>query len=383
MQQAMVSCGDMQAGSAEPHPFEESWYRQTYPDVDAAVRAGVFTSGQDHYLRHGRGEGRFGSRGAQEDQREGRGLDSLTDEQRRERVGAVWSVNPEQAPGWYWMAHPMVRTRLNRLASGDPAVDVYGHLANLLRRRGVALPVGRAVSLGCGFGGLERDLAARGIIAEIDAYDIAPGAIAEASRLAAEAGLTGLRYHVADLEHEPIEAGAVDVVFAHSSVHHVERLEALFASVSTMLKPGGLFHLYEFVGPTRFQWTDAQMDGINHFVERLPPRLRALPSGLPRPLQARPTIAAMIAADPSEAIRSAEIITVLGRYFDILEVRELGGALLHLGLADIAQNFDADLPDDRAVLEDFFAAEDAAMRSGAVGSDFAAITVAKRDDAVP
>ena len=47
----------------------------------------------------------------------------------------------------------------------------------------------------------------------------------------------------------------------------------------------------------------------------------------------------MIAADPSEAVRSAEIVPLLSQYFDILEVRELGGALPHLGLADIAQNF--------------------------------------------
>ena len=368
------------AGSSDP--FDEGWYRQAYPDVDAAVRQGVFASGHQHYLDFGRDEGRFGYPGAEEDLRLGRGIYTLTDAQRRERVSAVWSVDVEQAPGWYWMAHPMVRSRLNLLASGDPSKDVYGHFADLLQQRGVAIPIPSAVSLGCGFGGLERDLASRGLIREIDAYDIAPGAIAEAQRLAQEGGFSGLRYHVADLEHEPIAAGAVDVVFAHSSVHHVERLEELFTSISAMLKPGGLFHLNEFVGPTRFQWTDAQIDGVNRFIEGLPPRLRALPSGQPRPLQARPTVAAMIAADPSEAIRSADIIGLLDRYFEVVEVRPLGGTFLHLGLADIAQNFDADSPDDRTRLEAFFAEEDAAMREGRIGSDFAAITVAKRHDPV-
>ena len=359
--------------------FDERWYRETYADVDQAVRLGVYASGHNHYARYGRAEGRFPCAAAEEDHRFGRGVYALTDAERQKRVSAVWSADAEQTPGWYWMAHPMVRTRLNVLASGDPATDAYGHFANLLRHRGVSLPIGRAVSLGCGFGGLERDLAARGIIAEIDAYDIAPGAIAEARRLAEEGGFTGLRYHVADLEHEPIEAGAVDVVFAHSSVHHVERLEALFASVNAMLKPGGMFHLYEYVGPTRFQWTDAQIDGINRFLERLPPRLRMLPSGHPRPLQTRPTIGTMIAVDPSEAIRSSDIIPLLGEYFDVLETRMLGGTLLHLGLADIAQNFDPDSPDDRAVLESFFAEEDAGLRDGTIASDFAVITVAKRD----
>ena len=374
----MVSVDDKQVESGAADPFDEIWYLQTYPDVEAGIQAGLFDSGWQHYDWHGRDEGRFPSAASEEDYQLGRGRYALTDAQRKERVSATWSVDTEQTPGWYWMAHPMVRTRLNMLASGDPATDAYGHFAALLRQRGITLPIGRAVSLGCGFGGLERDLAGRGIICEIDAYDIAPGAIAEARRLAEAAGLPGLRYHVADLEHEPIEAGAVDVVFAHSSVHHVDRLEALFTSVSAMLKPGGLFHLHEFVGPTRFQWTEAQLAGINRFLQRLPPRLRALPSGEPRPLQVRPTIANMLAVDPSEAIRSADIIPLLSDYFDIVEIRRLGGALLHLGLADIAQNFDPDVAEERAVLEAFFAEEDADMRSGLIGSDYAVITVAKR-----
>ena len=70
----------------------------------------------------------------------------------------------------------------------------------------------------------------------------------------------------------------------------------------------------------------------------------------------------------------------LRRHFDILEQARLGGALLHLGLSNIVQNFDPESPEDRAVLEAFFAAEDAAMQEGAVGSDFVVVTAVKRDE---
>ena len=352
--------------------FDEDWYLRSYPDVRAAIESGEFGCAFDHYERFGRTEGRLPFAGADA---------SMTEQERRDRVGAAWSSNPEHAQGWYWMAHPLVRARVNALASGDPAVDSYGRLRAELQKRGVGLPIERAVSLGCGFGALERGLAADGLIREIDAYDIAPAAIAEARRLAEEAGMPGLRYHVADLETMDFLPGQVDVVFAHSSVHHVERLEQLFAAVSAMLKPGGIFHLNEFVGPTRFQWTETQIALVNRFIESLPPRLRQLPSGQPRPLQTRPSIAAMIAADPSESVRSADIIPLIGRYFDILEIRPLGGALLHLGLAEIAQNFRVDSQEDTALLRAFFAAEDEAMREGAVGSDFAIVTAAKRASA--
>jgi hypothetical protein len=91
----------------------------------------------------------------------------------------------------------------------------------------------------------------------------------------------------------------------------------------------------------------------------------------------RPTVDAMIEADPTEAVRSSDILAALGQRFRILEERRIGGALLHLGLGDIAQNFRSDDPDDRAHLERFFALEDKAMRDGAIGSDFVVVTAAR------
>lgn len=41
-----------------PIPFDEAWYLATYGDVKAAVAAEIFPSGHDHYLQHGRAEGR-------------------------------------------------------------------------------------------------------------------------------------------------------------------------------------------------------------------------------------------------------------------------------------------------------------------------------------
>ena len=299
---------------------------------------------------------------------------------RRAKVNDVWSVDAEkraEVSGWYWMAHPLVRQRINVLISGGPECDAYGQLRRLLEGRGWSLPIESAISLGCGFGGLERDLITRGLVRRFDAYDLAEGAIEQARRLAKEGGLEGIRYHVADLEMMSLPHGELDAIFAHQSLHHVEKLEQLFAKVWRALKPSGVFHLHEFVGPTRFQWTDAQLRLVNEFLASLPPRLRSLPSGEPKPAMGRPTVDAMIEADPTEAVRSSDILAALGQRFRILEERRIGGALLHLGLGDIAQNFRPDDPDDRAHLERFFALEDKAMRDGAIGSDFVVVTAAR------
>jgi SAM-dependent methyltransferase len=219
------------------------------------------------------------------------------------------------------------------------------------------------------------------MIREMDAYDLAAGAIMEACRLAEEAGYGWIRYHVADLEAQDFPMNYYDAVFAHSSVHHVERLEALFATVHRALRPGGIFHLNEYVGPTRFQWTDAQLQLINGYLDSIPERLRQTPNGRKRPVE-RPTIEQMVAMDPTEAIRSADIREVLSQYFTIVEERPYGGALLHLGLAEIAQNFDVADPEAVEHLRRFFNLEDTMMANGTIGSDFSVIIAVRGRDII-
>jgi len=295
---------------------------------------------------------------------------------RRAKVNEVWSAeHGTVAVGEYWLAHPTVRNRVNILASGRAEQDAYGHLMECLVARGWSLPIRRALSLGCGFGGLERDLVARGLVEQFEAMDLAEGAITEARRLAAEAGFADrIHYSVDDLETADFAPGSVDVVFAHSSVHHVEGLETLFAAVKRALRPGGVFHLHEFVGETRFQWTDAQLRLGNELLDTLPTHLRRLPNGQPKAALTRPTIAQMIAIDPTEAVRSAEIMPLMRAHFTVIEERPLGGALLHNVLGDLAQNFRRGDPEDEAVLDRLFAVEDAAMARGEIGTDFATVT---------
>jgi len=308
---------------------------------------------------------------------------NVTTAGRRNRVKKTWTADPAERyekNGWYWMKHPMVVSRLNTRISGNPAIDAYMHLRHLLEDLGRQLPVKRAISLGCGYGALERKLVSIDIAERIDAYDLVEDAIREARRLAADQGIDKIRYHVFDLEDPELLAdskGSIDIIFAHQSVHHIEDLEGLFRRVHRALRPGGIFHLHEFVGPDRFQWTDDQLREINSFVEMLPRKYRLLPSGKERPVLQKPTITEMLSSDPSEAVRSSTILPAVKRYFRIIEQREIGGSLLHLGLGDIAQNFRMDEAEDRAHLERFFAREDQLMERGVIGSDFVVVTAIK------
>jgi SAM-dependent methyltransferase len=199
------------------------------------------------------------------------------------RFGPPVSVRDAGTLGRYWLAHPTVQARVNTLASGRPDVDTYRRLAELLARRRRPLPIRRAISLGCGFGGLERDLVDRGLCRDMHALDLAEGAVAEARRLAEAAGFgSRIRYQVADLEGAALPPGSADAVFAHQSVHHIEALDELFLAVRRALRRGGVFHLHEFVGPIRFQWTDAQLALANGFLNSLPRACAACHPACPR-----------------------------------------------------------------------------------------------------
>lgn len=216
------------------------------------------------------------------------------------------------------------------------------------------------------------------------------------------------------------------------AAHHFSELEHIFAQVAQTLKPGGLFILHEYVGANRFQFGVRQRQIIEACLNLLPVQYRLLPapsaaasaseggssprvraqrrdpawimrrtadklqegtlwstagrywrrrqaiSAGQRPIKetALPTERSVIAVDPSEAVRSAEIMPVLHSLFDVIEYRPLGGAILQFLLSDIAGNFQDEA--GAQLLEGFFRLEDALMACGDLPSDFATIVARPR-----
>jgi len=170
-----------------------------------------------------------------------------------------------------------------------------------------------------------------------------------------------------------------DIVLGVSAVHHVERLEALFAAVEAALVPGGLLFLNEYVGPKRFQWTRRQLEAAEHLLGLLPESYRReAPGAEPRRHPFAPSAEAVLAADPSESVRSDEILPLVAERFDILERRDLGGTLLHLVLEGIARRFDPASAADVRWLNLLFEAEDALLAAGEITSDFAVVVARRR-----
>lgn len=230
---------------------------------------------------------------------------------------------------------------------------------------------GRWLSLGCGGGALEIMLAEQGYAAQLDAADIAPGAIEVARANAANRGVANALFQVLDVERSILPRDTYDVVLFAMSLHHVRRLEFVLEEVAAALKPGGWLLIDEFVGASQWQWSDAQLAAINTLLAALPERYRRHAiTGEIKQREERPSLAAMNAADPSESVRAAEILPLLERRFEIVDRRDYGGVVLHKLLENIVGNFDAGRPGDVELLQMLFAAEQALLRGGGLSSDF-------------
>jgi SAM-dependent methyltransferase len=212
-----------------------------------------------------------------------------------------------------------------------------------------------------------------------EAVDIADGAIEKAVRAAQQDGLGHIQYRVADLNRIILLPNSYDIIFGISSIHHVSALEHLFHQVYQALKPGGYFFMDEYVGASQYQWPDRQLHYINEALRMLPAKFRLSISkpGEEKPFVWRPTVQEMNDGDPSEAVRSADILPLLKQVFGEVEFRGYGGSLLHMLLEDIAGNFREDDPEHLAWLQRLFDFEDELIATGKIPHDFAVLIVRK------
>jgi 2-polyprenyl-3-methyl-5-hydroxy-6-metoxy-1,4-benzoquinol methylase len=130
--------------------------------------------------------------------------------------------------------------------AGDPArdraVDSLRFLWPSLVQR---LESGAAVlEIGCGSGHAAIRLAERFPRSRFTGYDFSAEAIGVARKGAAEAGVSNLRFEIADVAQIDAE-GTFDVAFSFDAIHDQADPEAVLANVHRALRPAGMFVMAE------------------------------------------------------------------------------------------------------------------------------------------
>jgi SAM-dependent methyltransferase len=269
--------------------------------------------------------------------------------------------------GMVWTASETVRRYLHFLVSGTPECD----WPTWVRAHHLPPRVERLLVLGAGSGWLERALAIKDGIGAITACDFASETVAAAEKTARAEGLNQIRYQVCNLETEPLPEGPFDAVVANDVLHHITNLEGLYERIHETLVPGGKLLFNEYVGPNRFQYSDARMAVINRYFRLIPDHLRFNPywSGLFWS-RFRVDPEKLAADDPTEAVRSEDVLPLARRYFDVEAEYPYGGGLLNPLLYEVIANFDEQNPYDKRLLQTLCEAEDRLTRSGVIEPDF-------------
>lgn len=115
-----------------------------------------------------------------------------------------------------------------------------------------------------------------------------------------------------------------DLIVGNHGIHHVQKLDNLFTQISHSLKPHGLFYCNEYVGPNYLQIPFLNRLLASFFVNAAiwPPSRRITHENkwklLIRNLNFRDI-------DPSEAVRSEEIIKIANEHLNVFKLYMYGG----------------------------------------------------------
>ena len=307
--------------------------------------------------------------------------------------------------------------RHSRFWAEDILVDQY------LREREIC----SVLSLCCGFGHVERRVVARlPGVGRCLGVDLAEGAVQEAKQRAVDAGLHQISYRVEDLNRFPWEGGEYDLVIANGALHHLHNLEGVLAGIKTALRAGGILYANEHVGASYQDYPLRQLELINAAAYLVPPELRGrqgkvcsninrffklinqfydvpdpgqfphwsfskrLLARLLRKLFAvRPEFfhfgvvhesrkERLLKTDPSEGVRSEEIIPLVQEFFGEVEVHPYGGGLLAYALdARFYASFDEDRAAHAKTLDMLCAFERHCMGIGEIGPEHAILVAEK------
>ncbi|MCT9017149.1 class I SAM-dependent methyltransferase [Cupriavidus gilardii] len=258
----------------------------------------------------------------------------------------------------------------NRRVTGDPNV----HFLQYFKDRYIAgRPNIRMASFGSGSGHLERSLISNfGYeCVAIDGYELNPKLVDVSNSKAKEIGAHHLRYEVADLNAIQVPASAYDVAVFFHSLHHVENLEHCLDQVRTCLKPGGVLLLVDYIGKNRLQFTDEQLRYATTLLHLIPAKYRLSKDGkTTKSAASRQPVHEVIAEDPSEAVRSEDIIPTVEQRFERIEFHSLGGSVLNHVFKGIAGNFDESNQADLDMIRLLQGMEEWLERNGHVPPDF-------------
>jgi SAM-dependent methyltransferase len=230
----------------------------------------------------------------------------------------------------------------------------------------------RILSLGCGHGGIELQVARRlKEPYEMIAVDLNPSIYGEAQRRADAEGLN-ITFQAIDLNFADFQPASFDIIYAYASVHHILNLEHLFTSIYNGLKDHGCLVMADLIGKTQVLFWKENVDFTAELVRRMPRRFRprTQPSWRNWLKGFDPYSILERYVEPSvqvgmEGIRQEEIESLIGRWFHPVKLFKYNAFMRMICLnVYLGNRLDPKRDDDRPYLEELMKLDYQQVQSG-------------------
>jgi len=227
----------------------------------------------------------------------------------------------------------------------------------------------RMLALGCGPAFIEQQILERDLAGRIVAYDTSEVAIAAArQRLDATPWGDRIELRCGDFLTADIPDRSFDAVFVEAALHHFLDLEATFRLMHRVLKPEGLLLYEEYVGPDLQQYPPELEQLLGRINACLAPDLRRdFETGEVRTSVDACPIEVQMERDPTEGVHASEILPLTYRYFEVVDRRDYGGAIVRPLFNRILRNWDlVNDPKDQTIAQLVVLLEQELLRAGVI-----------------
>jgi SAM-dependent methyltransferase len=289
------------------------------------------------------------------------------------KIADFWSKN-KVAPRTRWWQNPMIIRYINSLVNGESidgfSMGLTNRAKKLLKNR---LPLEKGVSVGCGNGLKEMQLIIQGLVKSFDLFELSAKRISIGRAHARKVGVEEkVRFFNVDAFSHVTGKEIYDIVHWNNSLHHMLNVHTSVVWSRQVLKKNGLFYMDDYVGASRFQWPDRQLEMASEVRRSLrgtkylrnPARRSMFFNKYLQYRLKRPDPEALRRADPSEAADSEQILPAIAEQFPEAEIIRTGGVIYSLALADVIANFDENLDEDRLLLQSLLDMEISCISQG-------------------
>lgn len=268
-------------------------------------------------------------------------------------IGKIWSdryANPRISSGRLkWSDSGTIMDHITRLICGNPCLSLQKANIHLIQRISSNLPYKHGISVACGTGVKEMELLENNIVSNFTCYELAEQAIQTGRQEAERRNLKErITFYHLDVFKQTFKPGSFDFVYWDNAIHHMFDAYSAMKWSKDLLSDNGCFFMFDFIGPSRFQWTDEQMNILKQILESMDDKYFLTPGSeyMWKKEPSKMTIEEMLEADPSEAADSDNIIPAFKEYFPDGTLIPLGGLIYVLGLDGILVN----IPEDSVLL---------------------------------